>query len=155
MAGLWHSHLLAELVFIICVAVVSTGSNQMSGGAVGEYLEAGALRLKMVAVCVCVNFCLNPEAATAMLPDELLAALSSIEDASAKETHALELRHKQASKDRAAAARELRLKKKRDDKLLQKSSSKLSGQQLLVAAARKVAKESKAKARASSSGTVA
>ena len=104
---------------------------------------------------MCVNFGFNPDAATAMLPDELLAALSSIEDASAKETHALELRHKQASKDRAAAARELRLKKKRDDKLLQKSSSKLSGQQLLVVAARKVAKESKAKARASSSGTVA
>ena len=87
-------------------------------------------------------------AATATLPDELIAALNSIQAASTKETSDLESRHKQISKQRADIARELRIKKQRDNKLMQKSSSKLSVQQLLVAAARK----SKAKERASCNG---
>ena len=149
MAGLWQSHLLTEFVFIICVAVISAGSNTTSGEAVGERWSGGASVKDDGNLCV--DFCLNSDASAAMLPDELVAALSSIEDATAKEKSDLELRHKQISKERVAVARELRMKKKREDKLMQKSSSKLSGQQLLIAAARKVAKESKAKARASSS----
>lgn len=120
----------------------------MSGETVGEFGDGGASVNYYGNVFG--NFWLRLGAAATTLPDELIAALSSIQAATAQETSDLESRHKQISKERAAVARELRMKKKREEKLMQKSSSKLSVQQLLIAAARK----SNAKERAACNGKV-